>query len=45
MYAIRSYYGLEKAYLFGEDYQKNYASIAASFLVNPNTVIYPGAHA
>ena len=33
---------LEKAYLFGEDYQKNYASIAASFLVNPNTIVYPG---
>lgn len=32
----------EKAFLFGEDYQKNYANIAASFLVNPNTVTYPG---
>lgn len=32
----------EKAYLFGEDYQKNYASEAASFLVNPNTVTYRG---
>ncbi len=33
---------LEKAYLFGEDYQKNYANIAASFLVNPNTTMYQG---
>ncbi len=32
----------EKAYLFGEDYQKNYVDIAASFLVNPNTIAYPG---
>ncbi len=32
----------EKAYLFGEDYQKNYANVAASFLVNPNTVTYQG---
>ncbi|MEQ8472431.1 MAG: hypothetical protein RIC35_14655 [Marinoscillum sp.] len=32
----------EKAYLFGEDYQKNYGNIAASFLLNPNTVVYPG---
>ncbi len=32
----------ERAYLFGEDYQKNYASIVASFLVNPNTITYPG---
>ena len=33
---------LEKAYLFGEDYTKNYANIAASFLVNPTTITYPG---
>lgn len=33
---------LEKAYLFGEDYQKNYADIAASFLVNPNSIVYQG---
>lgn len=33
---------LEKAYLFGEDYQKNYANIAASFLVNPTTITYQG---
>lgn len=33
---------LEKAYIFGEDYHKNYANIAASFLVNPNTITYPG---
>ncbi len=32
----------EKAFLFGEDYQMNYANVAASFLVNPNTVIYRG---
>ncbi|RED94371.1 COG3014 family protein [Marinoscillum furvescens] len=32
----------EKAYLFGEDYQNNYANVAASFLVNPNTIVYPG---
>lgn len=32
----------EKAYEFGENYQKNYANVAASFLVNPNTIIYPG---
>ena len=32
----------EKAYLFGEDYQKNYADIAASFLVNPNQIVYKG---
>ena len=33
---------LEKAYIFGEDYQKNYANIAASFLVNPTTITYSG---
>ncbi|MEQ8338480.1 MAG: hypothetical protein RIA62_14080 [Cyclobacteriaceae bacterium] len=32
----------EKAFLFGEDYQMNYANVAASFLVNPNTVTYRG---
>ncbi len=32
----------EKAYLFGEDYHKNYAGIAASFLINPNSVTYLG---
>ena len=33
---------LEKAYLYTEDYQKNYANIAASFLINPNLIEYPG---
>ncbi len=32
----------EKAYLFGEDYRKNPANIVTSFLVNPNTAVYPG---
>lgn len=32
----------EKAYIFGEDYKKNAANIAASFFVNPNTIVYPG---
>ena len=32
----------EKAFLFGEDYQMNYANVAASFLVTPNTVTYRG---
>ncbi len=32
----------EKAYIYGEDYQKNYLASAASFLTNPNTVDYPG---
>lgn len=32
----------EKAYLFGEDYQKNYAEMAASYLVNPTMVVYQG---
>lgn len=32
----------EKAYLFGEDYYKDFGSVAASFLVNPNTATYPG---
>ncbi len=33
---------LEKAYIYGEDYQRNYADIAASFLTNPNIIDYPG---
>jgi hypothetical protein len=33
---------LERAYLFGEDHRKNAANVAASFLVNPNTMVYPG---
>ncbi len=33
---------LEKAYLFGEDYQKNYLNFAASYFLNPNLIVYPG---
>jgi hypothetical protein len=33
---------LEKAYLFGEDYRKNYLNYAASFLTNPKMTVYPG---
>lgn len=32
----------EKAYLFGEDYQKNYANEAVSYLINPTVKVYPG---
>ena len=32
----------ERAYLFGEDYHKNYANQAASFLLNPNITPYKG---
>lgn len=32
----------EKAYIYTEDYQTNYANIAASFLVNPNVIEYKG---
>ncbi|MEO1052197.1 MAG: hypothetical protein AAFX87_16310 [Bacteroidota bacterium] len=32
----------EKAYLFGEDYQINYVNEAASYLTNPNFVLYKG---
>lgn len=32
----------EKAYLFGEDYRKNYLNVAGSFLLNPNLVVYGG---
>ena len=32
----------EKAYIFGEDYKKKAGNVAASFLVNPNVLIYPG---
>ncbi len=38
----KSNYWLEKAYLFGEDYRKNYATYAASFLTNPKISMYPG---
>ncbi len=33
---------LEKAFLFGEDYQKNYLSEAASYLTNPMVTSYKG---
>lgn len=33
---------LEKAYLFGEDYHKNYLNFAASYFLNPNLIVYPG---
>ncbi len=33
---------LEQAYLFGEDYKVNYLNEAASFLSNPNMVVYKG---
>ena len=33
---------LEKAYLFGEDYQKNYLTEAASYLSNPMVATYKG---
>ena len=32
----------EKAYLFGEDYQKSYLNFAASYFLNPNLIVYPG---
>ncbi|BDD09002.1 hypothetical protein FUAX_14340 [Fulvitalea axinellae] len=31
----------EKAYIFTEDYQKNYVNEALTFLVNPTTTVYP----
>ncbi len=40
-YETSNYY-FEKAFIYGEDYHKNAADIAASFLTNPNTVAYPG---
>ncbi|HCM74756.1 MAG TPA: hypothetical protein DIS90_00120, partial [Cytophagales bacterium] len=33
---------LEKAFLFGEDYQKNYLNEAASYLTNPMITSYRG---
>lgn len=33
---------LEKAYIFGEDYRKNYLNFAASYFLNPNLIVYPG---
>lgn len=38
----QSNYFLEKAYLFGEDLQRNYAVEAATFLTNPNITLYRG---
>lgn len=32
----------EDAYLYTEDYQRNYVDVGASFLVNPNMIDYPG---
>ena len=32
----------EKAYIFGEDYQRNYANEAAQYLLNPNIIVYKG---
>ncbi|MEQ9403847.1 MAG: hypothetical protein RIM99_09695 [Cyclobacteriaceae bacterium] len=33
---------LEKAYIFGEDYRKNYLNFAGSYFLNPNLIVYPG---
>lgn len=33
---------LEQAYIFGEDYQKNYVNFAGSYFLNPNLIVYPG---
>ncbi len=33
---------LEEAYIFGEDYRKNYINFAASYFLNPNLIVYPG---
>lgn len=33
---------LEQAYLFGEDYHRNYLNFAASYFLNPNLIVYPG---
>lgn len=33
---------LEKAFIFGEDYRKNYLDEAASYLTNPMVTAYPG---
>ncbi|MEM0940026.1 MAG: hypothetical protein AAGI25_09600 [Bacteroidota bacterium] len=33
---------LEEAYIFGEDYRKNYLNFAASYFLNPNLIVYPG---
>ena len=33
---------LEKAYIYGEDYEKNYLNLAASYLTNASMLDYPG---
>lgn len=33
---------LEQAYLYGEDYRKNYLDFAASYFFNPSIIAYPG---
>jgi uncharacterized protein len=33
---------LEKAYIYGEDYQKNYFNLAASYFTNASMLDYPG---
>jgi len=33
---------LEKAYIYGEDYQKNYLNLAASYFTNASMLDYPG---
>jgi uncharacterized protein len=33
---------LEEAYIFGEDYRKNYLNFTASYFLNPNLIVYPG---
>lgn len=33
---------LEQAYIFGEDYRKNYLNVAGSYLLNPNIIVYAG---
>lgn len=33
---------LEEAFIFGEDYRKNYLNFTASYFLNPNLIVYPG---
>lgn len=40
-YAISNEW-FERAYVFGEDYTKKAGNVVASFLVNPNMLVYPG---
>ncbi len=39
---IESNNWLEQAYIFGEDYKKNYLNFAGSYFLNPNLIVYPG---